>query len=282
MSRRFVIGGNWKMQVPRQVNAVKIAQEIAIKSKDFLSVDIFIAPSFNTLNAVGKVFTDSNVALASQNMHYMDSGAFTGEISVDSLQEAGCKYVLLGHSERRRIFQENDEIINLKVKKALEKGIIPVLCIGETAKERQDEKVKAVNEDQLSGSLKNVSTSDMRKIVIAYEPVWAIDNKFLNPGIQIRPATLQEAHGAHQIARNWIENKYGSIIAQEVPIIYGGSMKASNAQELLSSDQIDGGLIGGASLSAETLIPIVQYAELLSKDTTKPYSWEGNTLSFDK
>lgn len=278
LKRRFCIGGNWKMQISSVGEASKIASELSVAvNSDYL--DIFIAPSYNALYTLGTELQGSRVKLAAQNMYYREKGAFTGEISVSSLIDAGVKYVLLGHSERRRIFGETDNEINLKLLKALEKGLIPVLCIGETAKEREQGKVASVNETQLSGSLKDVSSKQMKNVIIAYEPVWAINNPYLNPDTEIKPATPLQASEAHKIARNWIKNNYSNTIAEQVRIIYGGSMNASNAAELLAIEDIDGGLVGGASLSAEKFIPIIQFAdEIYRKDNN--INWDGNTLKF--
>lgn len=262
---KYVIGGNWKMQVLNQDDAVKRAKGIAkaIKKIPEGQVEVFIAPSFTHLPSVGKAIRGSNLKLAAQNMHYMEQGAFTGEISPDSLLDAGCKYVILGHSERRRIFGESDDIINKKVKLALEKGLNVVLCIGETAKERQDGRVKDVNQEQLAGSLQDITAEQMKSVVIAYEPVWAINNPYLNPGIEIKTATPDEAKEAHKLVREWLVEKYGTDIGTNVPIQYGGSMKPDNAEGLLQIQDINGGLVGGASLSANDFGPIIQAAQKL-------------------
>lgn len=264
-SRRVIIGGNWKLNVTTVNKAVNTANEMS-KSIRSNKIEVFIAPSFNSLWNVGKTIYGTKLKLAAQNMHYHESGPFTGEISVDSLVDAGCQYVILGHSERRQFFKETNEIVNLKVLKALEcGGLNTVLCIGETAKEREAGKVADINREQLAGSLKEVTAEQMENIIIAYEPVWAIGNKFLNPDVEIKPATEEQATEAHTIARDWISETYGEEIADKVPIIYGGSMKPSNAEELLSSPQIDGGLIGGASLTVKTFKPIIEAAISLLK-----------------
>ena len=275
--RRFLIGGNWKMQIPQMGDAERIAASIANAIENISSVDVFVAPSFNALHTIGQTISKTNLKLAGQNIHFHEQGAFTGETSILSLMEAGCDYVILGHSERRRIFEETDEIINLKVHKAIEKGLKPVLCIGETAKERTENRVTEVNQNQLSGSLTGVSKEQFRNVIIAYEPVWAINNKFLNPDVEIKPATQQQASEAHKIVRDWIRQNYGDSAAENTTIIYGGSMKEKNAAELLAIEDIDGGLIGGASLAADTFVPIVNLAEQLSETE---YAWEGSTLKF--
>ena len=260
--RSFVIGGNWKMQILKVDEAVKAAKAIAdaINGLDLTGVDVFIAPSFNALYSVGQAIKGSKLKLAAQNMYFRDNGAFTGEISPDSLLDAGCTYVLLGHSERRRIFNEDDAYINQKVKKALEKGLKPVLCIGETAKERAQGKTDEVNKTQLAGSLADVLPEQMKNVVIAYEPVWAINNKFLNPDTEIKTATPEQAEEAHIFIRKWLVEKYGQEIGGVVPIQYGGSMNAANAAGLLKIVDINGGLIGGASLKAADFKPIIEAA----------------------
>lgn len=279
--RRYVIGGNWKMQVTSTDEAVRIADEIAQGLSTLTSVDVFIAPSFIELYSVSKAIKDTHLNLAGQNMYYHDKGAFTGQISVLSLKTL-CQYVILGHSEPRRIFGETDEVINQKLLKALEKGLKPVLCLGETAKEREEGNTKAVLHQQLVGSLKGLNADQMKEIVVAYEPVWAINNKFLNPDTEIRPATPDEANGAHTVIRDWLKNQFGAPIAEEISIIYGGSMNAQNAKELLNLEQIDGGLIGGASLSAEKFLPIIRAAAQLAEKQSADYRWESNTLRFDE
>ena len=260
--RKFVIGGNWKMQILKVDEAVSVAKAIAaaIDTISDEGVEVFIAPSYNALYSVGQAIKGTKLKLAGQNMYFRDKGAFTGEISTDSLLDAGCEYVLLGHSERRRIFGEDDAYINQKMKKALEKGLKPVLCLGETAKERADGNMEAVNKAQLEGSLADVLPEQMKNVVIAYEPVWAINNKFLNPDTEIITATPEQAEAAHKFIRKWLVDKFGNDIGNSIPIQYGGSMKEANADGLLAIADIDGGLIGGASLSAEKLKPIVEAA----------------------
>ncbi|WP_371803784.1 triose-phosphate isomerase [Candidatus Lokiarchaeum ossiferum] len=263
--RKFVIGGNWKMQIVKVDEAVSVAKEIAtaLEEIDMNGVDVFVAPSYHALFAVGQAIKGTKLKLAGQNMYFRDQGAFTGEISADSLLDCGCEYVLLGHSERRRIFGEDNAYINQKVKKALEKGLKPVLCIGETAKEKADGQTEAVNQKQLEESLADVSPEQMKNIVIAYEPVWAINNKFLNPDTEIKTATPNEADSIHKFIRKWLIDTFGNEIGNTIPIQYGGSMKDSNCEGLLSIKDIDGGLIGGASLSAAKFKPIIEAATKL-------------------
>jgi triosephosphate isomerase len=263
--RRFIIGGNWKMQILQVGEAVKNAESIANALNNISKVDVFIAPSFNALYSVGKAILNTNLKLASQNIHYYEQGAFTGETSILSCVDAGCDYIILGHSERRRIFGESNEIINQKVLKTLQHGLKPVLCIGETAKERAEGRVREVNQNQLAESLKGVSQTQLENIIIAYEPVWAINNKFLNPGVEIKPATPDQANETHKMVRDWLKGEYGDSCSEKIPIIYGGSMNEKNAKELLKIKDIDGGLVGGASLTKKTFMPIIRSAEEISK-----------------
>lgn len=269
--RRYVLGGNWKMQLTTINEAKHVVEEMIQGLSMMTSVDVFIAPSFNALYPVNQMLKNSNLKLAGQNMYYHESGAFTGQISPLSLKDVNCEYVLLGHSEPRRIFGETDQLINKKLLKALDTGLSPVLCIGETAKEREDNKTEDILHQQLSGSLDSIEVTDLNKVIIAYEPVWAINNEFLNPDTAIRPATPLEAENAHTIVRKWLSDHFGSPKSEKIPIIYGGSMNAENAKELLSIDQIDGGLIGGASLSAEKFLSIVRIAESLSGEKKQNY-----------
>ncbi len=264
--RKFKIFGNWKMQILNVEEAVSIATEIA-KALDDLNtenVEVCIAPSFNALFSVGQAIKGTKLKLCGQNMYFRDKGAFTGEISPDSLLDAGCEYVLLGHSERRRIFGESDAVINQKVKKALEKGLKPVLCIGETAKEKENGQTETVIKTQIENSLADVPQEQLNQITIAYEPVWAINNKFLNPDSEIKTATPEEAEKIHVFIRKLLVNKFGDI-GKKILIQYGGSMKASNCEGLLNIAEINGGLIGGASLSAEKFKPIIEAAVKLGK-----------------
>ena len=264
--RKFIIGGNWKMQILNVEEAVSIANEIAASISEILTenVEVFIAPSFNALYSVGQAIKGTKLKLAGQNMYFRDKGAFTGEISPDSLINAGCEYVILGHSERRRIFGESDAVINQKVKKALEKGLKPVLCIGETAKEKDEGHTETVLRTQIEESLADIPREQLNLITIAYEPVWAINNKFLNPDSEIKTATPEEAEKNHVFIRQLLINKFGDE-GKNILIQYGGSMKASNCDGLLNIAEINGGLIGGASLSAEKLKPIIEAAIKLGK-----------------
>lgn len=261
--RKLIIGGNWKMQVTTVEKSVIIARELSQAMEDLSAldkIDVFICPSFNSLYSLKNVLNGKELKLGAQNVYSKNDGAFTGEISIESLIECGVDYVLLGHSERRRIFNENSDFINSKVHKVLDSDLKAVLCIGETAEERKRGLVKEVNWDQLTKSLMNVSRQELENVIIAYEPVWAINNKYLNPDSEIRPATEQEANESHKIVRHWFEENFNATIAQNIRIMYGGSMNKDNCSSLLGIQDIDGGLIGGASLSKEKFIPIIKNA----------------------
>lgn len=260
--RKKVFGGNWKMQATTITKSVEIVKSFlqAIPSDYFDKMDVFVCPSYTALSAVCEATKGTKLKVCAQNMHFEAKGAFTGEISVDSIKELGCEFVLLGHSERRRIFKEDDQFINKKVHTALNNGLKVVLCIGETASEREAGKIEEVNASQLSESLKGVTEEQLANIIIAYEPVWAINNPALNPGIEIRAATSKEALEAHQIVRKWFTSNYSQKSADEIRIQYGGSMNKKNADELLAISDIDGGLIGSASLKVDDFQPILATA----------------------
>ena len=200
--------------------------------------DIIVAPTFVSIPAVYEVLRDSNIKIAAQNMYYEDEGAFTGEISWKMLKEVGVEYVILGHSERRNIFGETDELINKKVKKALEIGMKPILCVGEKLEERENELTYAVVETQIRKGLKGIK--DIENVIIAYEPVWAIGTG--------KVATPNQAQEVHKFIRNLLAKMYSKEIAEKIRILYGGSIKPNNFFNLIIQPDIDGGLVGGASL----------------------------------
>ncbi len=260
----YVIGGNWKMQYTSLAEAVENIKQISGEFPSLPStVKAFIAPSFPMIYQCGKVLDGKTIELGSQDVAVIEKGALTGEVSIHTLKEAGCKYVILGHSERRRILNELDALINIKLQLVLDHGLIPILCVGETAKERDAGKTKGIIFEQLLSGLKGIV--DISKIVIAYEPVWAINNRFLNPGGNvITAATPEQAQEIHADIRDWMLKRFGEI-AEKIPIIYGGSMNSDNVEELLKQPDINGGLVGGASLKAETFLPIIQTAIKLAK-----------------
>lgn len=214
--------------------------------------EVIVCPPFTSLEAVSAVIKDSAVKLGAQNMHQEDSGAFTGEISTDMLKSVGCEYVILGHSERRTIFGENDELINSKIKKALQSDLKVIFCVGETLEERENGTTKDVVKTQVSKGLSGINTEDMSNIIVAYEPVWAIGTG--------KTASPEQAQEVHEFTRNLIKELYSEQVAEAIIIQYGGSVKPANAAELLGQPDIDGALVGGACLKADSFIDIIKSA----------------------
>ena len=248
--RRKVIAGNWKMN-----NDLKETQNLLSKltsgiSMDNLSCDVIVCPPFTSLLEAHTLLRDTKIRLGAQNMYFESSGAFTGEISASMLKSVGCEYVILGHSERRNIFGETDELINYKIKKANASGLKPIFCVGELLEEREAGVTEKVIEKQIKSGLKDISPEEMGNMIIAYEPVWAIGTG--------KTASPEQAEEVHKFIRNLINDKYGASISDKIIIQYGGSVNNKNARELLSQKDIDGALVGGASLKADSFIEIIQ------------------------
>ncbi len=247
--RKPLIAGNWKMH--KTINeAIQLVNDIKRKFSDFEKVDIVVCPPFTALNSVYEIIMDTKIKLGAQNMFYELEGAYTGEISPVQLRDAGCQYVIIGHSERRKYFKEDDALINKKVRTAIKEGLIPILCVGETLQEREEGKTIEVIETQLSGGLRELSLEDMQKVVIAYEPVWAIGTG--------KTATPQQAEEVHRFIREWIKDKFSSPLAENLRILYGGSIKPTNIADLMKEEDVDGGLVGGASLEADSFCKIIE------------------------
>jgi len=246
--RRPLIAANWKMNLDRS-GAVALAEGVVKGAATIDNVDLAVCPPAVYLDAVGKVVAGSKVALGAQNMYHESSGAFTGEISAEMLCDLGCKYVILGHSERRHILGETDAQINKKVHAALAAGLTPIVCVGELLSEREAGQTLAVIRRQCDGSLAGVSPAQLSRLVIAYEPVWAIGTG--------KVATPQQAEEVHLDLRKLIQERYNQEVAQAVRIQYGGSVKPENAAELLRRPNIDGALVGGASLNAAQFMGII-------------------------
>ncbi len=243
--RKIIIAGNWKMnETPSQ--AAELAEAIAkIPGK----CEVVICPPFVDLFYARRAIEGSAVKLGAQNCHWKESGAFTGEISADMLVEVGCEYVIVGHSERRQYFGETDETVNLRAAAAVAKGLKVILCVGESKDEREEGVTEKIIDAQIRADLKGFTAEDMANVVIAYEPVWAIGTGLT--------ATSQQAQDVCAFIRSLLTELFGKETAQETTIQYGGSMKPSNAAELLAMPDIDGGLIGGASLKPEDFAGIV-------------------------
>jgi triosephosphate isomerase len=247
--KQAYIAGNWKMNMtPSEGKAFASELKSAVKESD---TRIMVAPPFVTIPAVVEVLKGSNVQVGAQNMSDKRSGAHTGEVSVLMLKDLGVSIVILGHSERRAIYGESDAFINAKVLLALEEGMEVLLCIGETLTEREGGRLEEVLTTQITEGLKGVSAEQMKRVVLAYEPVWAIGTG--------KTATPEDADNAHAFIRSLVAKLYSKGVAEELIIQYGGSVKASNAKALLSKEHIDGALVGGASLSVEQFLPIVNF-----------------------
>ncbi len=245
--RKPLIAANWKMH-----NTVSQSVSLVKKLKKLLRArEVVICPSFTSLGAVSAEIKESNIKLGAQNMHYEDEGAFTGEISPVMLRDLGCSFVILGHSERRQYFNENNSLINKKIKAALKHNLKPILCVGETLTERKQNKTKNKVKNQLENCLKNISKNDILKITIAYEPIWAI-------GTSVN-ATPKQAEEVHVFIRDLLSRNYGKAISEKIRILYGGSVKPDNIKSLMKEKNIDGALVGGASLNATNFADIVNY-----------------------
>jgi triosephosphate isomerase len=248
MARRPFIAGNWKMNLDR-AGAVALAKAVADGCSSVDYADVAVCPPSVYLDAVGRAIAGSRVALGAQDMCAEASGAFTGEISASMLKDVGCKYVILGHSERRHIFGETNVDVNKKTLAALAAGLIPIVCVGELLEERKAGRTKDVIREQFEGSLAGLTDEQMTTVVIAYEPVWAIGTG--------QVATPDQAEEVHLDLRKIIAERYNAPIAEGVRIQYGGSVKPDNAAELLAQPDIDGALVGGASLKAGDFLAIV-------------------------
>jgi triosephosphate isomerase len=248
--RKLFIAGNWKMN-----KNVKEAKMLAIALKNKLvgvnDIKIAVCPSAICIDSVSQILKDSNIKVGAQNMYFEESGAYTGENSADMILSTGAEYVILGHSERRQYFGETDEIINKKIKFALEKNVLPIFCIGETLEQREANQAFNVIKTQLVNGLKNISNDEMLKITIAYEPVWAIGTG--------KTATKEQAQEIHKFIRDWLKEAYGVEVSEKIIIQYGGSVKPANAAELLGEPDIDGALVGGAALDADSFAKIVKF-----------------------
>jgi triosephosphate isomerase len=248
--RRPIIAGNWKMN-KTTAEARDLASKLAPLVAGVKDREVVLAPTFASLQTVGEAIKGTNMALAAQNMHWEDKGAFTGEVSAEMLLDLGCKYVIIGHSERRQYFGETDETVNKKVKQALKKGLLPIMCVGETLSEREAGRLNEVISRQVTGGLKDISPEDMKKVVIAYEPVWAIGTG--------KTATPDQANEVHSLIRGKVKTLYNSDIAEGLRIQYGGSVTPENVSSLMAKPDIDGALVGGASLKPDSFAALVNF-----------------------
>ncbi len=248
--RRPIIAGNWKMNMTAS-QARELASKLLPLVKDVRDREIVLGPPFTSLAAVAETIKGSPIALAAQNLHWEEKGAFTGEISADMLLDSGCKYVIIGHSERRQFFGETDETVNKKVRKALAKGLLPILCVGETLAEREAGKLAEVISRQVTVGLKDIPADEMRMVVIAYEPVWAIGTG--------KTATPEQANEVHGRIRSKVKELYPADIAEGLRIQYGGSVTPENVSSLMAMPDIDGALVGGASLKPDSFAALVNF-----------------------
>ena len=249
--RKKLIAGNWKMN-KTAADGVALTQEILAQVGRETAVDVVLCPPFTALESVGHALEGQAVKLGAQNMHPEKSGAFTGEISAEMLRTLYVTHVILGHSERRTLFGEVDAFVNKKVLTALANQLKPILCVGETLAEREGARTLEVVRTQTQAALAGVSAEQITTVIIAYEPVWAIGTG--------KVATTAQAQEVHAFIRSLLSDLYGAALAQKVRILYGGSMKPSNAPELLAQPDIDGGLIGGAALEAKSFVELIKAA----------------------
>ncbi|MFX0002502.1 MAG: triose-phosphate isomerase [Candidatus Hodarchaeota archaeon] len=251
--RKPIIGGNWKMNQGTPKESKQMLESLIPLVKEIENVDIVICVPFTALTTAYKILNHTNIKLGAQNMHFEEKGAYTGEISPIFLKDIGVEYVILGHSERRDIFNESDALINKKLKKALFMDLKPIVCIGEHLEEREAGKTKDIIEYQMNETFKNLTKEEILKTIIAYEPIWAIGTG--------KTATPEQAEEIHIFIRDILTQKYDKETANSIRIQYGGSIKPDNAEDLFSKKNIDGGLVGGASLQSDSLFQIIKAAD---------------------
>jgi len=250
--RKPIIAGNWKLnKTPHE--AILLVDELKRELVDVIGVDVVLCPPFVDLTDVSDALVDHDIALGAQNVFWEDAGAFTGEISGPMLKDLGVTYVIVGHSERRQYFHETNETVNKRIRAVLKHGMTPIVCVGENLAQRESNKTFDIIKDHCEGSLSGLSAEEMKKLVLAYEPVWAIGTG--------KTATPQQAQEVHAFIRKLLEKMYNSEIASSVRIQYGGSVTPDNVASLMSQPDIDGALVGGASLKAPSFAAIVKGAK---------------------
>lgn len=247
------IAGNWKMNT-----TASETEELLNSLKSLLfkenNIDVAVCPPFPYLKLASRLLGGSRIRLGAQNMYWETAGAYTGEVSSGMLKDAGCDLVILGHSERRQYFGETDDMVHRKIQQALRSGLGPIVCVGETLEEREGGKTEEVVETHIRGCFDDLSAEDMKEITVAYEPVWAIGTG--------KTASPEQAQDVHRFIREWIRNTFGDEVADSIRIQYGGSVKPENAESLMVQPDIDGALVGGASLKAASFASIVKAAML--------------------
>jgi len=249
--RRPVIAGNWKMY-KTIAEAVDFVTKLKPLVADASHCDVVVSPPYTALRAVAEAAKGSNIAVAAQNVHWDKEGAHTGDIAPGMLREAGCTHVIIGHSERRQDCGETDEQVNRKVKAALAAGLIPIACVGETLAEREAGKTQEVLERQFRGGFAGLTPQDFSRIIVAYEPVWAIGTG--------RTATPEMAAQSHRFIRGLVRQQFGEEVASALRILYGGSVKPDNVGGLMAQEEIDGALVGGASLKVDSFVALVNFS----------------------
>ncbi len=250
MNRIPLIAGNWKMY-KTMAQALETATRLAELSSGSTGVEIMIAPTHIHLAHVARSLKDSGINTGAQNLYHEKEGPFTGEVSADMILDAGASYVIIGHSERRQYFKETDDLINLKVKAAIQSGLKPILCIGETKAQRDQGKTFFILDKQVSDGLKAFGPGDLGDLVLAYEPVWAIGTG--------KTATVEQVEEVHRHLRSKVESLFSEDLARKIRILYGGSVKPENAADLMGIEDVDGALVGGASLDADKFIQIINF-----------------------
>jgi triosephosphate isomerase len=248
--RRPLIAGNWKMyKTPDE--AAETAKQLVRHAGAVTDIDMMIAPTFIALAAVFAAIKNSPIALGAQNLYWENEGAYTGEISAPMLKSAGCQYCIIGHSERRQYFGETDETVNKKIKASIKAGLQPVFCVGETEKERESGQTLSILDKQIKKGLEGLVLAQLDSLIIAYEPVWAIGTG--------KTATDDQAQEVHRFIRSLVKNNFGRALSDSIRILYGGSVKPDNIASLMAMSDIDGALVGGASLGAESFSQIIKF-----------------------
>lgn len=248
--RNTVIAGNWKMNMDGEAGARLAGGILRGLDKEPAECEVILFPPFTAIPAVAEAVRGSDIGVGGQNLYFEEKGAYTGEISAPMLEKAGCRYCLVGHSERRHIFGEDSPLLAKKLRAALKHELTPVLCVGELLEQRENGKAEEVVGEQLEGVLDGLDGRELSEVMLAYEPVWAIGTG--------ETATPEDAAAMHEFIRDWISGSFGDSAAEDIVIMYGGSVKPHNAEQLLSEEDIDGALVGGASLEAGSFLDIIR------------------------
>lgn len=248
--KKPLIAGNWKMHKTVE-EAITFVSELMDRLENVTDRDILLVPPYTALQSISEIIKGTNLLLGAQNLFWEDEGAYTGEISPGMIKSVGCSHVIIGHSERRQYFGETNDTVNLKVKVALKNGLLPLVCIGESLEERETNKTFNVIDTQIKEGLKDSSSDEIQKITIAYEPVWAIGTG--------KTATPEQANEVHSFIKKTLKKIYGNGILSAIRILYGGSVKPDNIDELMAKEDIDGALVGGASLKVDAFERIVKF-----------------------